>query len=95
MKNWTIEFETNWSDGVRDYEQTFDIKAETKEQAILLGKEQLNEMDENDNRYFYFASRNFVRCVESENFSYLSSAKEDSGIHKDAGYIDVTKWNGL
>lgn len=90
-----IEFETHWSDGVTDYEQTFEIEAETKKQAIELGKERLNEMDESDNRYFFCVSRKFYRCVESEKFSYLSSAKEDSGIYKDAGYIDVTKWNGL
>ncbi|MCT4261600.1 hypothetical protein HZP32_05680 [Elizabethkingia anophelis] len=95
MKDWTIEYESYWSDGCKDYEQTFDLQAESKEDAIQLGKQRLNEMDNSDNYHCYCVSRKFIRCVESDDFTYLSSAKEDSGIYKNAGYIDITKWNGL
>ena len=95
MKKWAIEYKSNWSDGVTDYEQIIEIEAETKVEAVKLGKETLDEMDENDNMCCCCVARKFVRCVESENFSYLSSVTEDSKIYKNAGYIDVTKWKGL
>ena len=91
-KEYTVEYKAHWSDGVVSEEQIIDVIATTKEEAERIGKDRLNEMDDNDNRHFDCVYRTFYRCVESENFTYLSSAKEDSGIYKDAGYIDVTKY---
>lgn len=94
VRTWIVEYKTHWSDGVTDYEQIIHVEAETKEEAIEKGKQKLKEMDESDNRHMDMVWRNFYRCVEEENFRYLSSAKEPP-LNGFQGYKDVTKWNGL
>ncbi len=95
LLDFIIEFTSHWSDGVVDYEQTINIKAENKKEAERIGKEKLSEMDESDNRFCYCVSRKYYRTVLEDDFSYHSSAKEDSGIYKDAGYIDVVAFKHL
>lgn len=92
MKEYIIEFKAYWSDGVVDEEQTINIDAESLEEATKLGKQTLNDMDENSNRFCDCVTRHFYRCVEADKFTYLSSVKEDTGIYKDAGYIDITRY---
>jgi hypothetical protein len=95
LLDFIVEFTAHWSDGCVDYEQTINIKAENKLEAEKIGKEKLLEMDETDNRFCYCVSRRYYRTVLEENFSYNSSAKEDSGIYRDAGYIDVVAFKHL
>lgn len=95
LLDFVIEFNSHWSDGVVDYEQTINIKAENKKEAEIIGKEKLSEMDESDNMFCYCVSRKYYRTVLEDDFSYHSSAKEDSGIYKDAGYIDVVAFKHL
>ena len=95
LLDFVIEFTSHWSDGVVDYEQTINIKAENKKEAERIGKEKLSKMDESDNRFCYCVSRKYYRTVLEDDFSYHSSAKEDSGIYKDAGYIDIVAFKHL
>ncbi len=39
--------------------------------------------------------RTLYRCVEEDLHVFNSSIKEDTEIYRNAGHIDVTKWNGL
>jgi len=104
MKNWIVEYKEYWFDCNSEYEeQTLNVQAETEEEAEKIGEEILYNMDRKDNNsggtYWSdmnpMVSRKLYRCVEEDFHVFNSSRKEDSGIYRNAGHIDVTKWNGL
>lgn len=89
MKDYIIEYKINFSDGIIAEEQTINVQANSKEEAESIGKQALDEIEEGFNRNCDGNYVTFIRCVQANEFSYISSAKEDVGIYKDAGYIDV------
>lgn len=95
MGNYIVEYEIHWSDGCSSYENTVNVIASSLEEAKELGIQEIEEQIDGYNRNCAGNSYSFVRCVEEDNFSYISSAKEESSIYKDAGYIDVLKFNPL
>jgi hypothetical protein len=104
MKNWIIEYKEYWFDCNSEYEeQTINVQAETKEEAEKIGTKILFNMDKKDNSrggdYWSdmnpMVSRTLYRSVEEDSHVFNSSIKEDTGIYRNTGYIDVTKWYGL
>lgn len=92
--DWVIEFTAYWYDcGSTWKEQTINVTADTKEEAEAIGRGQLSKLDAADNRgrdeNNPMVDRQLYRCVELDEFSYNSSAKEPELIGF-TGYFDVT-----
>ncbi len=86
-KEYTIEYKEYWFDCDVEYEEeTLHIEANNEMEAIKIGEKLLEDMDSDDNnsggKYWSddnpMVSRTFYRCVESKDFSYLSSARNPS-----------------
>lgn len=87
---WIFEYEIFWlDDGVTSKEQTLNINAPDKAQAIEEGKRQVAKLDEDANCQFEIRSSRFYRCVQENEFSYNSSAKDR--FPSGGGHIDVTR----
>lgn len=93
MENYIVEYEIHWSDGCVDYEKTVNVTANSLDEAKRLGLQEIDEEIEGYNRTCSGNYYRFIRCVKEEDFSYMSSAKEDTGIYQNAGHIDVLKFN--
>ena len=80
-KKYTVEFEIYWfDDNITYYEQVLNIKCFDIKEAETMGKQELNRLDEIDNKgrdeMNPMVSRDFRLCCLSKYFSYDSSAKE-------------------